>query len=143
SVMAWAMGNGDLHAKNLSVVGSADRTVAPIYDIPSTVPYGDMTFALPLAGRRDNLTAKAFREFGRRSACRGLRSNGSWRRCWRPQPTSLSRCGRAWCPLTHVDVGISCGSWSVGAGIWAPDAAAADDATPEGATGRTHRRTVT
>ena len=64
SVLAWAIGNGDLHAKNLSVVGSADRTVAPIYDIPSTVPYGDTTFALPLAGRRDNLTAKAFREFG-------------------------------------------------------------------------------
>lgn len=38
--------------------------MAPIYDIPSTVPYGDATFALPLAGRRDNLTAKAFRTFG-------------------------------------------------------------------------------
>ena len=38
--------------------------MAPIYDIPSTVPYGDSTFALPLAGRRENLTAKAFRTFG-------------------------------------------------------------------------------
>ena len=64
SVLAWATGNGDLHAKNISVVGAADRAVAPIYDIPSTVPYGDTTFALPLAGRRDNLTAKAFHRFG-------------------------------------------------------------------------------
>lgn len=64
AVLAWATGNGDLHAKNISVVGAADRAVAPIYDIPSTVPYGDTTFALPLAGRRDNLTAKAFRRFG-------------------------------------------------------------------------------
>lgn len=64
AVLAWATGNGDLHAKNISVVGAADRAVAPIYDIPSTVPYGDATFALPLAGRRENLTAKAFREFG-------------------------------------------------------------------------------
>ncbi|USQ75670.1 type II toxin-antitoxin system HipA family toxin [Ornithinimicrobium cryptoxanthini] len=63
-VLAWATGNGDLHAKNLSVVGSADRTVASIYDIPSTVPYGDTTFALSLAGRRENLTAKALRQFG-------------------------------------------------------------------------------
>lgn len=64
AALAWATGNGDLHAKNISVVGAADRAVAPIYDIPSTVPYGDPTFALPLAGRRDNLTAKAFRQFG-------------------------------------------------------------------------------
>lgn len=64
AVLAWATGNGDLHAKNVSVVGSADRTVAPIYDVPSTVPYGDPAFALSLAGRRDNLTAKAFRQFG-------------------------------------------------------------------------------
>jgi len=64
AVLAWATGNGDLHAKNVSVVGSADRAVAPIYDVPSTVPYGDTTFALPLAGRRDNLSAKAFRQFG-------------------------------------------------------------------------------
>lgn len=63
-VLAWASGNGDLHAKNVSVVGGADRSVAPVYDIPSTVPYGDPTAALPLAGRRENLTAKAFRSFG-------------------------------------------------------------------------------
>ena len=63
-VLAWASGNGDLHAKNVSVVGAADRSVAPVYDIPSTVPYGDPTAALPLVGRRENLTAKAFRSFG-------------------------------------------------------------------------------
>ncbi|MFC6421023.1 type II toxin-antitoxin system HipA family toxin [Ornithinimicrobium tianjinense] len=64
AALAWATGNGDLHAKNISVVGTSDRSVAPIYDIPATVPYGDATFALSMAGRRDNLTAKAFREFG-------------------------------------------------------------------------------
>lgn len=65
TVFAWATGNGDLHAKNISVLGGAERHVAPIDDIPSTVPYGDATFALPLAGRRENLTAKAFRAFAR------------------------------------------------------------------------------
>lgn len=64
AVLAWATGNGDLHAKNISVLGAADRAVAPIYDISSTVAYGDTTFALPVAGRRDNLTAKAFRQLG-------------------------------------------------------------------------------
>lgn len=64
ALLAWATGNGDLHAKNISTVGREDRSIAPIYDIPSTVPYGDSTFALPLAGRRTNLSAKAFRSFG-------------------------------------------------------------------------------
>lgn len=63
AILAWATGNGDLHAKNISVLGDTDRHVAPIYDIPSTVPYGDSTFALPLAGRRENLTARAFHTF--------------------------------------------------------------------------------
>ena len=31
--------------------------------MPSTVPYGDPTAALPLAGRRENLTRRAFLEF--------------------------------------------------------------------------------
>ncbi|ANS78989.1 Protein hipA [Serinicoccus hydrothermalis] len=61
---AWATGNGDLHAKNLSVLQrSGEWRVSPMYDVPSTVPYGDPTAALPLAGRRENLTRKAFLEF--------------------------------------------------------------------------------
>ena len=72
ALLAWATGNGDLHAKNISAVGGQDRTIAPLYDIPATVPYGDSTFALAVAGRRDNLTAKAFRAFG---ADIGLPSN--------------------------------------------------------------------
>ena len=66
ALLAWLTGNGDLHAKNISVLGSQDRSVAPVYDVPSTVPYGDSTFALPLADRRDNLSRKAFMEFGER-----------------------------------------------------------------------------
>lgn len=64
ALLAWATGNGDLHAKNISAVGREDRAIAPIYDVPSTVPYGDTTFALPMTGRRSNLSAKAFRTFG-------------------------------------------------------------------------------
>ncbi|WP_272943995.1 HipA domain-containing protein [Serinicoccus marinus] len=60
---AWATGNGDLHAKNLSVLQrDGEWRVAPVYDVPSTVPYGDPTAALPLAGRRENLTRRAFLE---------------------------------------------------------------------------------
>ncbi len=55
--LAWVTGNGDLHAKNVSVLatapGAAEWRVAPIYDVPSTVPYGDHTMALPVSGRRD------------------------------------------------------------------------------------------
>lgn len=96
---AWLTGNGDLHAKNVSVLGvgrvarsnpmaalepptAIDRSahaptgtprsgphatvagsewrVAPIYDIPSTVPYGDKGLALSIAGRTDSLSRKRF-----------------------------------------------------------------------------------
>lgn len=54
---AWLTGNGDLHAKNLSVLQqpTGEWRVAPVYDIPSTMPYGDLTMALPLDGRRRDL----------------------------------------------------------------------------------------
>ncbi|MFN2320680.1 MAG: type II toxin-antitoxin system HipA family toxin [Dermatophilaceae bacterium] len=61
---AWLTGNGDVHAKNISVVAESEEwRVAPIYDIPSTAPYGDTTAALTLGGRRENLSPKAFLGF--------------------------------------------------------------------------------
>ncbi|MCP1387702.1 HipA domain-containing protein [Corynebacterium sp. TA-R-1] len=62
--IAWLTGNGDLHAKNISLMW--DRgviKVAPIYDVPSTIPYGDTTLALAVQGKKDNLSAKIFRAF--------------------------------------------------------------------------------
>lgn len=62
--LAWLTGNGDLHAKNFSLIwrnGVAEPV--PIYDIPSTIPYGDSTMALAVQGRKDNISAKMFRAF--------------------------------------------------------------------------------
>lgn len=52
-VFAWLSGNGDQHAKNLSVLTGADGLIrlAPAYDLPSTLFYGDMTLALTVGGR--------------------------------------------------------------------------------------------
>lgn len=49
----WLTGNGDIHAKNLSILATADGEwrVSPAYDLPSTVPYGDKSLALSLQGR--------------------------------------------------------------------------------------------
>ncbi|AKU14863.1 type II toxin-antitoxin system HipA family toxin [Luteipulveratus mongoliensis] len=61
---AWATGNGDLHAKNISVLRrGSEWQVVPIYDIPSTIPYADHTAALSLAGRRDGFSRKRFLTF--------------------------------------------------------------------------------
>ena len=61
---AWLVGNGDLHAKNVSVVrglaAPGEWAVAPIYDIPSTVPYGDKSLALPLGGKRTGISRRHF-----------------------------------------------------------------------------------
>lgn len=64
-IFAWLTGNGDLHAKNVSVLSSQDGafTVAPVYDIPCTLLYGDDTLALPVSGRTKNLRARHWAEF--------------------------------------------------------------------------------
>lgn len=59
-VFAWLTGNGDLHAKNVSLRENVDGevAVAPIYDIPSTVVYQDNSLALPVAGKRTGVSRK-------------------------------------------------------------------------------------
>lgn len=56
--LAWLTGNGDLHAKNVSLVHDTEWRIAPVYDIPSTLPYGDHRLALTVAGRDDSLSRK-------------------------------------------------------------------------------------
>jgi serine/threonine-protein kinase HipA len=57
---AWLTGNGDVHAKNLSILATPDGEwrVAPAYDVPSTVPYGDTTLALSIGGRTSGLSRR-------------------------------------------------------------------------------------
>ena len=62
---AWLTGNGDQHAKNLSVLGRTDSGygISPAYDLPSTLFYDDTSMALTVGGR-DTLTARRLEEFG-------------------------------------------------------------------------------
>jgi len=62
AAFAWLSGNGDLHAKNVSMVQqpSGEWAVAPVYDIPSTVVYGDKTLALTLDGKRTGISRRHF-----------------------------------------------------------------------------------
>lgn len=62
---AWLSGNGDLHAKNVSMVQQphGEWTIAPVYDIPSTVVYGDKTLALTLNGKRSGISRRHFLEW--------------------------------------------------------------------------------
>lgn len=55
-----------LHAKNISVLQEPDGEwrVAPVYDVPSTLPYGDTSLALRLHGATHNLSRKRFLAFG-------------------------------------------------------------------------------
>jgi len=50
---AYLIGNGDAHAKNFSVLQGRDGEwrVSPVYDVPSSYPYGDTTMALSIGGR--------------------------------------------------------------------------------------------
>ncbi len=64
-VFAWLTGNGDVHAKNLSVLTqpNGETRIAPAYDLPSTVPYGDKTLALPMEGKRNGLSRRMMLQF--------------------------------------------------------------------------------
>lgn len=63
-VFAWLTGNGDLHGKNVSILANEQGQfgVAPIYDIPCTLVYGDDTMALTVAGKTKNLKRKHWAE---------------------------------------------------------------------------------
>jgi serine/threonine-protein kinase HipA len=62
---AWLAGNGDLHAKNVSVLRSAGGawTVAPVYDVACTLVYDDASMALPIDGRTTRLRARHWHAF--------------------------------------------------------------------------------
>jgi len=64
-VFAYLTGNGDVHAKNLSVGQrpSGEWRVTPGYDVPSTRPYGDTTLALTIGGRVEGLFGPHFVAF--------------------------------------------------------------------------------
>lgn len=49
----YLTGNGDQHAKNLSIVARPDGEwrASPAYDLPSTYPYGDSSLALSIGGK--------------------------------------------------------------------------------------------
>lgn len=52
-LFAWLTGNGDLHAKNVAVLQAPTGSwqISPIFDIPCTAVYRDMTMALSIDGR--------------------------------------------------------------------------------------------
>ncbi len=66
---SYVIANGDLHAKNVSVLLSEDRmslSLSPAYDLLTTLPYGDDTMALSLDGRDKKLRRSHFVDFGTR-----------------------------------------------------------------------------
>lgn len=72
---AWAIGNGDLHAKNFSLQWRPDARVvapSPVYDVVSTLPYPvDQHLALRIDGRDDNLQGRFLLAFAERRGIPG------------------------------------------------------------------------
>lgn len=66
---SYLIGNGDLHAKNVSLLIKSDSQfpeLSPAYDLICTYIYGDHKMAIKLDGRDDNLKRKNFIDFGLR-----------------------------------------------------------------------------
>ncbi|RKI04027.1 type II toxin-antitoxin system HipA family toxin [Corallococcus sp. AB038B] len=66
---SYLIGNGDLHAKNVSILADGPDDgfrLSPAYDLLTTLPYGDQRMALKFEGRDDNLRRAYFIAFGER-----------------------------------------------------------------------------
>lgn len=64
---SYFIGNGDLHAKNISLLWRDVVGLSPAYDVLSTLPYPlDRHMAIPMDGRDRNFRPAHFVEFGRR-----------------------------------------------------------------------------
>lgn len=65
---SYLIGNGDLHAKNISVLTDVNglTRLSPTYDLLSTWPYKDHRMALKLDGRDRKFTSEHFVRFGAR-----------------------------------------------------------------------------
>ncbi len=63
---SYLIGNGDLHAKNISLFTHHDHSMidmTPAYDLISTHLYGDHKMAIKFEGKDDNLTGKMILKF--------------------------------------------------------------------------------
>lgn len=68
---SYAIANGDLHAKNVSVQRVASHVaLTPAYDLLTTLPYGDRSLALSMEGRDDYVKRQHFVAFGARVGLR-------------------------------------------------------------------------
>lgn len=64
---SYLIGNGDLHAKNISLLQKEGVTqLAPCYDILCTALYKDFKMAMMFDGKNQNLKRKNFVDFGER-----------------------------------------------------------------------------
>lgn len=74
---SYLVGNGDLHAKNVSLRRIGARVEpTPAYDLLSSLPYGDRKMALTIEGRDDNIKRKHLIAFGERFGIRPRATEG-------------------------------------------------------------------
>ena len=66
---SYLVGNGDLHAKNISLIqkhSSSFVELTPVYDLICTYIYGDRKMAIKIDERDDNITSKTIIDFAKR-----------------------------------------------------------------------------
>ena len=74
--LSYLIANGDLHAKNISIqVAQGHTRLTPIYDLLSTLPYGDGDLAIQIEGRDKRLKRKHFLACGERMEIRPAATN--------------------------------------------------------------------
>lgn len=64
-VFSYLIGNGDLHAKNISLLADREGRIrlSPAYDLLSTLPYGDRSMALKFGAKDENFSLQDILSF--------------------------------------------------------------------------------
>ncbi len=109
--LSYLIANGDLHGKNISIQTVKGQTrLTPIYDLLSTLPYGDGDPALPIEGRDKKLKRKHFLNFGERIGIRPAATNrmlDSLLKGIDPHIAQLNTIGLATRKTTHLEKTIT------------------------------------
>lgn len=93
---SYLVGNGDLHAKNVSLRTNPDDgrvELTRAYDVLSSLPYGDRTMALSFDGRDDNLKRAQVVAFGERFGVRSASTNAMLDELCDVAPAWIARLG--------------------------------------------------
>jgi serine/threonine-protein kinase HipA len=104
-LFTWWTGNGDMHLKNFSLLRTSDGVyrLTPAYDLVCTALYPrlDDELALPVQGKKKNLTRRTWLDFARHARLPETAARKRVRAIRAALPEAVQLVDRSWLPESH------------------------------------------